>query len=58
MPIDLMNENGFTLKKTTSRQYITKKKKMNAKYADDLVLLINTPAQTKTLLLQKTLASM
>ena len=44
-----MKENGFTLKKPRSRQYpaeaIT-----NADYADDLVLLDNTPTQAKCLL--------
>ena len=44
-----MKENGFTLKKARSRQYpaetIT-----NAIYADDIALLVNTPAQAKSLL--------
>ena len=45
-----MKENSFTLKKVRSRQYhaetIT-----DADYADDLVLLTNTPEQAKSLLL-------
>ena len=44
MLIDLIKENGFTLKKARSRQYpaetIT-----DANYTDDLVLLTNTPTQ-------------
>ena len=45
--IDLITENGFTfLKKTRNRRYpaeiIT-----DADYADDQVLLVNTPSQTK-----------
>ena len=42
--IDLMKENGFTLKKQRSRQYsaqiIT-----DTDYEDDITLLINTPTQ-------------
>ena len=47
--IDLMNEKGFTLKKTSSRRYpaqtIT-----DADYTDDIVLLANTPTQAESLL--------
>ena len=38
--IDLIKENGFTLKKARSRWYSTE---TPADYADDLVLLANTP---------------
>ena len=41
-----MKENGLTRKKTKSRQYPTK----TITDANDLVLLTNTPAQTKSLL--------
>ena len=47
--IDLMKENGFKLAKERSRRYpaqtIT-----DMDYADDIVLLANTPAQAKSLL--------
>ena len=47
--IDLIKENGFTIKKARDRQYpaeiIT-----DADYANDIVLLSNTPAQAKSLL--------
>ena len=46
---DLMKENGFILKKAKSRQYpiqtIT-----DTNYADDIVLLANTPTQAESLL--------
>ena len=49
MSIDLMKDNGFTLKKARSRQYpaqtIT-----DADYADDVALLANTPTKAKSLL--------
>ena len=41
--IDLIKENGFTLKKIRSRRYLAETK-TNADYADDLGLLANTPA--------------
>ena len=48
MSIDLIKQNGFTLKKTRSRIYpveiIT-----DADYADDLVLLANTSGQAESL---------
>ena len=48
MSIDLMKENGFKLAKERSKRYpaqtIT-----DADYADDIVLLGNTPSQTKFL---------
>ena len=47
--IDLVKENGFTLKKVRNRQYpaqtIT-----DADYADDITLLANTPTQAESLL--------
>ena len=47
--INLMKENGFTLEKARGRWYpmltIT-----DTDYADDIVLLANTPAQTESLL--------
>ena len=50
--IDLIKENGFTLKKAKSRLYpaetIT-----DTDYADDLVLLANTPGQVKSLPFRK-----
>ena len=47
--IGLVQENGFTFKKARSRRYPTKNM-ADADYADDLVLLANTPAQTESLL--------
>ena len=46
--IDLMKENGFTLAKARSRCYPTQTI-MDADYADDIVLLANTPAQAEYL---------
>ena len=47
--INLMKENGFKLKRARNRQYpaVTIS---DTDYADDIVLLANTPAQTKYLL--------
>ena len=42
-------ENGFTLKKAKSRWY-SAKTVIDEDYADDLVLLANTPAQAESLL--------
>ena len=47
--IDLMKENGFTLKKSRSRWYRTKTI-TDTDYADDLVLFVNTLAQADSLL--------
>ena len=44
-----MKENGFKLTKERSRRYHTQKI-TDADYADDIALLMNTPAQAKTLL--------
>ena len=47
--IDLMKENGFTLKRVRSRRYpaqtIT-----DADYVDDIALMVNTPTQAESLL--------
>ena len=43
MSIDFMKENGFTLKKVGNKHYY-------ADYADDLVLLADTPVQAESLL--------
>ena len=55
--IDLIKENGFTLKKTRSRLYpaqtIT-----DTDYVDDIALLANTPTQAEFLLHSLALASM
>ena len=49
--IDLMKENGFTLKKKArSRKYPAETIK-DADYANDIALLANIPSQAKTLLL-------
>ena len=48
MFIDLIKENGFTLKKT-SRWYSVEKL-TEADYADDLVLLANSPTHAESLL--------
>ena len=47
--IDKMKDNGFKLAKERSRRYPTQTI-MNADYADGIALLVNTPAQGKTLL--------
>ena len=47
--IDLIKENDFTLKKTSSRWYSTETM-TDTDYADDLVLLANTPDQAKSTL--------
>ena len=47
--IDLMKENGFKLAKERSRRYPTQTT-TDADYADDIVLLANTPSQAETLL--------
>ena len=49
MSINLMKENGFTLKKARGRWFSTETI-MDADYADDIVLLTNTPSQAKSLL--------
>ena len=47
--IDIINENGFTLKKTRSKKYPTETI-MNTDYADDVALLANTSTQAESLL--------
>ena len=47
--IDLIKENGFTLKKTRNRRYPAETR-TDTNYADDLALLSNTTAQAKSLL--------
>ena len=47
--IDLIKENGFTLKKAGSRRYATKTL-MDADFANDQALLTNSPAQAESLL--------
>ena len=47
--IDLMKENDFTLAKERSRRYLAQTI-TNVDYADDIVLLTNTPIQAQTLL--------
>ena len=42
--VDLMKENGFTLKKAKSRQYLAETI-TDTDYTDDLTLLANTPGQ-------------
>ena len=54
--IDQIKESGFPLKKLRSRQY-TAETMTNADYSDDLTLLVNTPAQAKSLLLRLEQAS-
>ena len=49
MSIDLMEENGLTLKSTRSRQYPSKTIS-DTDYADDILLLANTSTQAKSLL--------
>ena len=49
MWLDLIKENGFTLKKARSRRYHTQVF-TDADYADDIVLLANAPIQAKYLL--------
>ena len=49
MSIDFL-KNGSTLKNTRSRQYPTESI-MNANYANDLVLLANTPVKDESMLL-------
>ena len=46
MSLDLIKENGFTLKKVKSRQYPTE----TMTDADYIVVLANTPAQAESLL--------
>ena len=48
MLIDLINENGFTLKRVKSRQYFSKTI-MDADYAYGIALLANTPTQAESL---------
>ena len=47
MSIDWMKENGFNLAKERSRRYPAR---TDANYANDVVLLANTPTQAETLL--------
>ena len=47
--INLIKENGFTLKKASSRCYPVETI-VNADYTDDLALLAYTPVQTKIFL--------
>ena len=47
--IDKIRENGFELTKKRSRRYPAKTI-TNADYADDIVILVNTPNQAETLL--------
>ena len=47
MLVDLMKENGFTLVKAKSRRYPARTI-MDADFADDLVLLANTPTQAQS----------
>ena len=47
--IDFMKENGHTLKKGRNRRYPARTI-TDADYADDTVILVNTPAQTESLL--------
>ena len=49
MSIDLMKENGFTLKKTRSRRYLAQTI-TDADYSNDIALLANTSNQAKSLL--------
>ena len=49
MSIDLMKEKGFKLEKERSRRYPTQTI-TDTDYADDIVLLANTPTQAETLL--------
>ena len=49
MLIDLIKENGFTLKKARSRWYSTETI-TDADYADDIAFLANTPTQSESLL--------
>ena len=49
MLVDLMKEYGFTLEKARSQQYPTQILTV-ADYADDIALLVNTPAQAEFLL--------
>ena len=49
MSIDLMKENSFTLAKARSSRYLAWTI-TNMDYADDIVLLANTPAQAESLL--------
>ena len=47
--IDLMKENGFTLENARSKWYLAETI-MDVDYADDIALLVNTLAQTESLL--------
>ena len=49
MSRELMKENGFTLEKARSRWYFVQTV-MDADYAEDIVLLANTPTQAESLL--------
>ena len=47
--MELIKENGFTLKKKRTRQFPTQNM-TDVDYADDLLLFRNTPAQAESLL--------
>ena len=49
MSIDIIKETDFTLRKTWNRRYPTEAI-TDKDDADDLALLVNTPAQTESLL--------
>ena len=49
MLVDLMKEKGFTLKNARNRQYPAQTI-IEVDYADDIVLLVNTPTQAESLL--------
>ena len=48
MSIDIIKENGFTLKKARSRQY-SEETKIDADNVDDIALLANTLTQAECL---------
>ena len=56
MLIDMIKENGFTLKKARNKRYPTETI-TNADYADDIALLANTPSQAESLLYSLELAA-
>ena len=49
MSVDLIKENGFTLKNTRHKQYFVETM-TNTDYTDDLMFLVNIPAQVESLL--------
>ena len=50
MSIDLIKENGFTLKKKARNRWYSAETMTDADYVDDLALLTNTPAQAESLM--------